>query len=176
MTRYGVDPFDEAIYDSVQGYVDPETGRKGATALAKRLSRNLATFSKKADPFTDTHVMNGNDLRAIIRETKNHSIVEALATEFNLGIFILPEPENGTKKGILSAVLKAAIEGGEACKAIDDALSDDVVMADEAVRCAKELDDQINALLTLRKRLMDSVVDPDHLPDGISRITRAPKK
>lgn len=167
MTRYGVDPVDEAIYDSVHDYIDPKTGGKGASALSKKIGRNLATFNKKADPFADTHLMNINDLRLIIKETKNYSILEALSAEFNHGIFLLSEPDCGTEKGILSAVLKAAAEGGEACKVIDDALSDDIITTKEAMICSKEINDQINALAALRERLVSMVVDSEHLPQSL---------
>jgi len=164
MTRYGVTSFEESIYDAAHGFINPETGEKGVASLARLTGRNPTTLTKKIDPFIETHLVNTEELIMIIKETKKYSIIKALASEFNHGVFPFPELGDETEKGILSAVLKAAVEGGEACKAIDDALKDDIIEAKEATKCAKEIDDQINALLTLRSRLIKKVVDPEHLP------------
>jgi len=176
MSRYGVDPVDEAIYDTAHSYTDPETGLKGVVALAKLLGKNGTTLSKKVDPFTDTHLINIDELRAVMRATNDYSIMEALASSVDYGVFRLPTSEDITEKGILKAVLKVVTEGGDACREIDKALEDGKVTSAEAKLCADEIDEQINALLSLRERMIESVVDPHRLPKGISRITRAPKK
>ncbi len=165
MTRYGIDPVDEAIYDTAHGYLNPDTGEKGVAALARKTGRNGTTLYKKVDPFVETHLININELRSIMNETNNFSAIETLAMECGYGTFLLPDSKDiDTKKGILDCILIASVEGGEACKVISEALSDNKITAKEATQCSSEINDQINALIGLRQRIINAVVDPNHLP------------
>jgi len=102
-------------------------------------------------------------LRSIIRETENYSIIRTLANEFGHAIYSLPDQKVDQGKGILDCVLEAATEGGQACYAISESLKDGKITAKESAQCSSEIDDQINALIGLREKIVSCVVDPQHL-------------
>ena len=161
MARYGVDPVDEAIYDTAHGYINPDTGEKGVSALARKTGRNGTTLSKKVDPFAERDLINIVELRSIMRETNNYSVIETLAMECGYGTFLLPDPESvDQKKGILECVLNAVAAGDGAWKTINESLEDGVITAKESTKCSSEIDDKINALIALRQRIINASMKP----------------
>ena len=172
-TGYAADAIDEAIHNTVHNYTDPDTQDKGLAAFARRTKRNVATLYKKVDPYTDTHLININELRLIMFETKNYSILEALAAECGYGAHPLPRTEvSEQKRGILDCVLNAAAEGGEACQVISESLADGKITAKESEKCSSEINDQINALIGLREKIIDSVVEPKYLHNHVSQYKK----
>lgn len=159
MTSYGLDRLTAALYDLVHDYRDPQSGQSGAPALAARINVNPGTLGNKASPQMTGHQFNVHELRAAMLVADDYRAMYALANDCHHACVPLSNEKFIADQHLLDALLKVTREEGDVALAIQRALADGKITAEEFREIESEIDDVLRAILELRDRVGSLVVD-----------------
>lgn len=141
-----MDALDIAIHQSAH------EARGGLSALAKRLGIGEQVLRNKCNPNTETHKLGVREALAVMLDTEDLRILEALAQE--LGCRVSREPSPQSARGLIEAVLAAEVEHGDVGRAILDALRDQRISPREAAEIKREIYEARTALEVLEASVM----------------------
>lgn len=161
MKTYGIDRLGAALYDLVHDYRDPQSGQCGAPALGTRINVNPGTLGNKASPQMTGHHFNVHELRAAMLVATDFRALYALANDCHHACVPLSNEKFVADQHLLDALLKITREEGDVALAIQRALADGEITADEFRGIESEIDDVLRAILELRDRVGSLVVDKD---------------
>ena len=137
--HFDIDVIDQAIYDTIHGFRDANTGKKGPFALAKVVNMSGATLQNKANRNEEYANLNVKEARAVMLGAKDFSILHALAAEVNFAAVPLPAVDFPADMDLMVAITEWTTDYGETAKAIHDALSDKKITRSELDVIRKEL-------------------------------------
>jgi hypothetical protein len=128
---------DSAIYSTVNGFVDPVTRGRGATALAPRLNIAAGTLSNKANP-TQEHQLGLRESISLQLATVDFSILYAYNAALGHVGFRLPDADRFGDIELLDTYCELHARVGRLAVEIRNALLDQKISFEEvqAVRTA----------------------------------------
>lgn len=128
---------DSAIYETVNGFVDPVTKGRGATALAPRLNIAAGTLSNKANP-TQEHQLGLRESLSLQLATMNFEILYAYNAALGHVGFRLPDAESFGDVELLDTYCELHAHVGRLAMEIRNALVDQAITREEvrAIRLA----------------------------------------
>lgn len=141
-----------AIYDTVNGYVEPSTRRKGAVALAPQVGMLPATLSNKANPLQE-HQLTLRESIPLQLVARNFNILNAYAQALGHVAYQLPESPHVSDMELLNQYAEMHAAMGVMAKAVRDSLADGNVTNDEVHQIRDAFDDTARAGLGLLVRL-----------------------
>jgi len=144
---------DAAIYETVNGYVDPKTKQRGATALAPRCGMQPNTLSNKANP-TCEHELKLKESIPVQLTSGNFSILEAYASVLGHCALKLPDGDPATGDlALLDVYCQLHANLGEFAENMRDALADSRVTRKELVALRVAFDATVRAGLGVLARM-----------------------
>jgi hypothetical protein len=143
---------EQAIHETVNGYVDPGTRQRGAVALAPRLGMRPATLSNKANPLCE-HELKLSESIPLQLIAVNFSILHAYASALGHCAVRLPDSDQVGDTALLDAYCSMHAELGEFAEDMRQALADNRVSADEIARMRKAFDSTVRAGLSVLHRV-----------------------
>ena len=144
---------DRAVYDTIHDYVDPATGRRGATVLAPRCGMQPNTLSNKANVLQDRHRLSLSESVTVQTVTRDFRILYAYAQTLGHCAYRLPDLTDCSDIELLDAYTQYHEEIGLKASAIRRALQDGRVTPVEAADIRRLLDHTIRAGLGVIARL-----------------------
>lgn len=136
---------DYAVYHAVHDF----PGGVGAVAGANGL--NPATLQNKVNPNLESHVVNLNDLRAIIATTQDPRILRTICSMYNASYFFLPDVECDGEGTLFAQGAELARECGELMQSVQDSLQDGRITDDEI----SLLDNALQELMVAARTLVE---------------------
>lgn len=143
---------EQAIHDTVNGYVDPATRQRGAVALAPRLGMRPNTLSNKANPLCE-HELKLSESIPLQLIADNFAILNAYASSLGHCAVRLPESDQVGDTALLDAYCTMHAELGDFAEDMRAALADGQVSADEVARMRKAFDSTVRAGLSVLARM-----------------------
>lgn len=119
-------PVESAIYDTVNDYVDPQTGRRGSTALAPRVGMQPNTLSNKANPTCD-HELKLRESIPLQLASNNFAILIAYASVLGHCAIRLPDATDTGDAALLDTYCQMHAEVGDFAEDMRDALADSTI-------------------------------------------------
>jgi len=152
-------PLDAAIYETVNGYVDPVTKHRGATALAPRCGMQPNTLSNKANPHCE-HRLRIDESIPVQLISGNFSILHAYAAALGHCAVKMPSaaPE-ASDVALLDTYCQLHAELGEFAERLRDALADGKVTRDEIDQLRTAFDESMRAGLGVLARMQALIHD-----------------
>lgn len=148
-----VGPLDAAIYETVNGYVDPVTGKRGgSTALAPRVGMQPNTLSNKANPNCD-HKLGLLESIPIQLATNNFSILHAYSSELGHCAFRLPNASDVGDLALLDTYADMHARLGDFAQELRAALADNRISRVEVTELRQHFDDAVRAGLGVIARM-----------------------
>jgi len=149
---------EQAIHDTVAGYVDPVTRRRGATALAPKVGMLPATLSNKANPLQD-HQLALLESIPVQLVADDYRILHAYnATLGHVGYRLPDNVSQLSDVGLLDQYANLHAELGRMAATIRSALSDGSITSEEVRQVRAAFDASARAGLGLLARL-EALVD-----------------
>jgi hypothetical protein len=154
------DPVQVAFSNLVKDYRDPQTGRRGAMALAKVIGMKPHVLANKANLAYPDSEPTVSQLRAAMLAAKNFSPLEALNGD--CGLVCIPiEHFNATGDvGLLEQYTKLDAARGDVASAIHAALTDKTLTKPDITRIRESTIGEIAALEGMLARL-DACAEPE---------------
>lgn len=134
-----VDPLDRAIYETVHGYVNPKTGKKGALGLAPVVDMPASTLQNKANPSEQFAHFTVREARKIMLAAGNNAILYQLGVDVGEACYPLPSLEAVGDADVLEALTAWQAEVGETAQKVRDIYSDRRVRMHEVEELRREL-------------------------------------
>lgn len=134
-----IDPLDQAAYDTVHGYRDARSGRRGIGPLADMIGMAPSTLQNKTDRKQEFANLNVKEVRALMLATGDYRLLETLAHGVGYAAVPLPSVASTADMDLLDAWAQWSAEFGETAQTIKAALDDGRVTTDEIARCRQEL-------------------------------------
>lgn len=122
---YDVDGLDHSSYKTVHDYRDPQTGKKGAKALAAVIGMSASTLQHKANPNDELAQLSLKEARSVMLGTGNFRILRELAAQLNFTAVSLPIVSPGSQTDVALAMAEWIKDTGETANAIKDALENE---------------------------------------------------
>lgn len=148
---------DAAIYETVNGFVDPATRSRGATALAPMLGMRPGTLSNKANP-QEEHQLTLRESIPLQLVTGDFRILYAYASTLHHVAFALPAHTECGDLELLDHYAALHAELGEVATEVRDTLKDGRVRSTEVQRVREKMHDAMRAGLSFLHRL-EALVD-----------------
>jgi len=145
-------PLDAAIYQTVNGYVDPVTKARGATALAPRIGMQPNTLSNKANP-TCEHELKLRETVPLQLVSNNFSILMAYAAALGFCAIKLPETDAVGDAALLDIYCDLHARMGEFAEEMREALAESRVQRAEVDKMRVALDCAVRAGLGVVARM-----------------------
>lgn len=144
---------EKELSSSIETTIKAYKTKGGAKAIAEKIGARPGTFINKCNPAMPGHVLNVNELVAIMRITGNYTILHELAAMF--GYICEPhEKLSGvTDMELLNAWADWDAERGETVQAIRNALTDQRIRRKELDRIRTEMFEDIQKAFELLQRL-----------------------
>jgi hypothetical protein len=143
---------ENAIYETVNGYVDPATRRHGATALAPKVGMLPATLSNKANPLQD-HQMTLRESIPVQLVSHDFRILYAYNQALNHVAYQLPATHQAGDVELLDQYASMHAEMGVMAQAVRDLLRDGRITREEVQTIRSAFDATARAGLGLLARL-----------------------
>lgn len=151
-------PLDTAIYETVNGYVDPVDRRKrGAVALAPMLGKQPGTLSNKANP-EQGHQLTLRESIPLQLVARNFAILHAYSSALHHVAYALPETGNASDMELFDQYAEMQAELGRMAQELRDTLRDRRVTSEEVQRIRAAFERAVGAGLGLLTRL-EALVD-----------------
>lgn len=150
-------PLDSAIHDTVNGYVDPVTKARGATALAPKVGMQPNTLSNKSNPACEHELKLGESI-AIQNVAGNFTILHAYAAALSHCAIPLPANNALGDAALLDLYCELHAWLGDFAENMRESLADGQVSAAEVDRLRNALDNSIRAGLCVVQRMQALVV------------------
>lgn len=141
-----------AIYETVNGYVDPRTRQRGATALAPKVGMLPATLSNKANPLQD-HQLTLRESIPLQLVAGDFHILYAYNQALQHVAYQLPATHDVGDVQLLDQYAAMHAELGTLAHSIRDSLADGNVSPEEVTRTRAAFDAAARAGLGLLARL-----------------------
>ena len=135
------------------------TGKRGVTALAKRLNVKEGTLQNKLNPTCNEHEVMLREFRNILLHTNDMQPLHALCAEFNHVAMLLVNSDDVSDVALLEHLAQIDIERGEFMQRLKQSLADGQVYQAEYDLLMKEGMDVIRAWLEALHRLEGMVVN-----------------
>lgn len=139
-----------AVYDTVHGYRDSKTGKRGPVALAPRLGMIPGTLANKANPMQDSE-LSLSEATAVQLAAQDYRILRAMAWELGHATYELPSVAVSDMEILTQYTEYHAAVGAKAI-AIRNALADGCT-PEELAEVQRALEASIRAGLGLAARL-----------------------
>jgi len=133
------DALDIAIYETVHGYINPRTGKRGAAGLAPVVGMPASTLQNKANPAETFANLSMKEARSLMLATGDHRIGHQLMADIGEVCVPVPVHEFPADMDLLEAWAVWQAEIGETVLALKDALEDGRVTRAEVARVRNEL-------------------------------------
>ena len=146
-----------AISETVDGYRDPATRRRGAVALGPKVGMLPATLSNKANPLQD-HQLTLRESIPLQLVADDFRILHAYASALLHVAYQLPEPGDCSDVQLLDQYAAMHAELGRLAQSVRDSLADNRVTRDEVDHIRALFDGTARAGLGLVARL-EALVD-----------------
>lgn len=143
---------EQAIHDTVNGYMDPSTRQRGAVALAPRLGMRPATLSNKANPLCD-HELKLAESVPLQLIADNYSILHAYAAALGHCAVRLPEADRVGDTALLDAYCQMHAELGEFAEDMRLALADGSISQEQVTKMRCAFDSTVRAGLSVLARM-----------------------
>lgn len=114
---------ESAIYSTVNGYVDPVTKQRGATALAPRVGMVPGTLSNKANPLQE-HQLTCAESIPVQLVANDFRILYALAQSLGHGTYKLPNAATVSDVELLNTYCELHARVGDMAQQIRSSLRD----------------------------------------------------
>ena len=134
-----VDPLDRAIYETVHGYVNPKTGKKGALGLAPVVDMPASTLQNKANPTEQFAHFTVREARKIMLAANDHRILHQLAADVGEACVPLPTLNFAADMDLLDSWAEWQQDVAKTIEAGKDALADREITQDEIALIRMEL-------------------------------------
>ncbi len=134
-----VDPLDRSIYETVHGYVNPKTGKRGVLGLAPVVDMPASTLQNKANPSEQFAHLTVREARKVMLATDDHRILYQLAADLGEACVPLPTLEFAADMDLLDSWAEWQADVAKTIEAVRDALADKKVTLDEVARVRMEL-------------------------------------
>lgn len=141
-----------AIYETVNGYVDPNTRQRGATALAPKVGMLPATLSNKANPLQD-HKLGLCESIPLQLVADDYHILYAYSQSLQHVAYKLPTTSNVGDVELLNQYAEMHASLGDLAGKIRDALADGRIYFEEVQAIRAAFDASTRAGLGLLARL-----------------------
>lgn len=132
----------------------------GAVGLARKLGKNPGTFLNKLNPGQDTSHLTLEEAVLVSTATGDRRILQAFAATLGCGVFELPPSGFAPDSELISLILRRERKQGEFARALDAALADGRISADEARELSRWGAAVIQKWVELVKRL-EAMADDD---------------
>lgn len=143
---------DSAIYRTVNGFVDPVTRGRGATALAPRLNIAAGTLSNKANP-TQEHQLGLRESISLQLATLNFDILYAYTGALGHVAYRLPDADHQGDVELLDSYCELHARVGRLATEIREALVDSRITFEEVAAIRVAFDFLVRAGLGLVNRI-----------------------
>lgn len=140
----------QAVYDTVHGFADRKTGKRGPIALAPRLGMLPGTLANKANPMQDSE-LTLSEVVSVQLATQDYRILHALAWQLGHATYALPTVEVSDVE-LLDQYTAFHVAIGDKARAIRAALADGCT-PQELAEVRRALEASIRAGLGLLARL-----------------------
>ncbi len=124
----------------------------GISGIARRLGKRELTLIGKLNPNDDTHQPTIGEFVSILMDTGDLSPLEVLCEMFG-GQFATRPRES--RPSLAEALLHAAAEQGDVCRAAEEAVADGRLDRDEIARLRREIAEARRALLVLENTVRE---------------------
>lgn len=155
-----IDQIDQAVYDTVHGFRDSSTGKKGAGALAKVVGMSAATLQNKANRNEEYASLNLKEARAVMLGSQDFQILHTLAAEVNHAAVMLPAADFPADMDLMVAIVDWTNDYGETAAAIKRALEDKKISRTEVEKIRKELIEDFEKGIKILD-VMDGMAEPE---------------
>jgi hypothetical protein len=137
--EHDIDVLDQAIYETVHGYKDPNSGKKGVQPLAKMTGMIPSTLQNKSDRKQDTHHLSVKEARAVMLVTNDFRILQAMASEVGYAAVPLPANAFPADMDMLGAWADWSAEIAQTVEQVKSALEDGTITQEEILAILMEL-------------------------------------
>jgi len=134
-----VDPLDQAIYDTVHRYTNPNTGKKGAVGLAPVVDMPASTLQNKANPFEQFAHLTVREARKVMLAAGDNRILHQLAADVGEACVPLPTLKFAADMDLLDSWAEWQQDVAKTIEAVRDALADQKITQAEVASVRLEL-------------------------------------
>lgn len=153
-------PVQAAYYQTVHGYVDPRTGKRGGEALGPKLGKSGRTVSNEANPDLLGHKPGLEDSITIQLLTGDYRVLYAYAATLNHVAIPLPDFTPCSDVELLNRFSAWQSAMGRTCQEIHSALEDRVITTSEARTIRRMGQAHMQAFLEFMSRV-ESIAQED---------------
>lgn len=155
-----IDVLDQAIYDTVHDYKDPNSSKRGVHPLAKMTGIVPSTLQNKSDRKQETHHLSVKEARAIMLVSNDFRILQTLASEVGYAAVPLPANAFPADMDLLESWADWSAEIAQTVERIKSALDDKTLTQEEISAIRKEMIEDFEKALALLD-VLKGMAEPD---------------
>ena len=167
--EFVIDPIDRVIHETVHGYINPRTGKKGAVGMAPVINMNPSTVQNKANPREEYSEFGVKEVRNVMLSADNFSILKQLNIDCGFIAVPMPHIEYPADADLLGAHLGLIDELGEATSAMKTALEDKTLTRDEYKKVESEFHDVVEKVESLLI-VLKGMAEPEDNVTSIKKV------